>query len=197
MGSHMDFDELIDAIRELDKGDVMLRTAEQLSWTLNKPQADVKRALPFARPESTEKSKYPRPPWRLADYVRHCSRKVEEIGGGLSEHLAALAELARGMAREGYVTQVIAHPHLGDQCGVCDSASNVLPQRIAVRDRQFVMLLCDSCQRKLHTPQLKGSLVKAIRKVMREQVFEQVMLVKTGSRVRMVSGVDLDTEVLA
>lgn len=128
----------------------------------------------------------------LASYFRVDTRPVNA-----DPVIVELAILARGVAREGWLTEAMILPgERGGHCAACHSASNVLPQRVSRRERICCVLLCGKCQEMLRSHGKRPWLYRDLNKSMSEINFDEVLLFKQGQRIRMVSGEKLATEVL-
>lgn len=145
----------------------------------------------------------------LASYFRHDLPAYINARGPQDPHptVEALAELARGMAREGHVVQCVAHAGCEPRCASCHSASNVVPYRVPRGRLNYVALICDNCLRKqadirngqkgYGTRFLSDNISSNLDASHAGNILEEVLLIPAGSRIRMVTGYDLDTEVLS
>ena len=149
---------------------------------------------------------------RLASYFRHDLPTYVKQRGPEHPHptIEALAELARGTAREGHVVLCVnASPELGPEprCASCYSAFNVVPYRVPRGTTQYVALICETClakQASLRNGQkgygmryLSDRISNMLASASPDATFDEVLLIPAGSRIRMVTGRDLDTEVLS
>ena len=109
----------------------------------------------------------------------------------------ALAELARGCAREGYTTLVLMRdPQL---CICCDSNDGLCPMRVPVGDKQVVALLCLKCQKRVSDVKMLAQMIYEVRRGINEAEsgMEMGLLFQHGQRIRLVHGYRIGTEVLS
>ena len=109
----------------------------------------------------------------------------------------ALAELARGCAREGYTTLVVMRDP--QRCICCDSDDQLCPMRIPVGDKQVVSLLCIKCQKRVSDVKMMAQMIYEVRRGLKaaEPGMEMALLFQDGQRIRLVWGYRLGTEVLS
>ena len=128
----------------------------------------------------------------LKDYFRQAWANDD-----LNELNKALAELARGCAREGYSTLVLMRNP--QRCICCDSDDGLCPMRVPVGDKQVVALLCLKCQKRVSDVKMMAQMIYEVRRGLKEAEpsMEMGLLVQDGQRIRLVYGYRIGTEVLS
>jgi hypothetical protein len=108
----------------------------------------------------------------------------------------ALAELARGCAREGYVTKVVM-PRT-PMCVCCRSREQLCPLRMPQGTTLVAALFCGSCQRKMMDPRMRSQISYEVKRSLIDNTQnEQAYLFAHGERIRIVWGYKLGSEVIA
>ena len=112
--------------------------------------------------------------------------------------VVALVELARGCAREGYVTRVVLpHPQ---SCVCCGSPDGLCPMRVLVGGEQVVALMCLKCQKRVAKPGMMSRMIHEARvgAIKHPKLnSEMALLFQQGQRIRIVWGHKLGSEVLS
>jgi hypothetical protein len=129
---------------------------------------------------------------KIKNYFRQAW--TEEVPDPLYKELA---ELARGCAREGYITlMLLRRPQ---RCICCNSNDNLCPIRIPVGEKQVVSLLCLRCQKRVSDVKMLAQMIYEVRSGIRnaESHMEMALLFQSGQRIRMVTGYKLESEVLS
>ena len=109
----------------------------------------------------------------------------------------SLAELARGCAREGYVTYVLMRSP--QRCICCDSGDGLCPMRVPVGGAQVVSLLCLRCQQRISDVKMLAQMIYEVRRGIKnaEPDMQMGLLVQQGQRIRLTWGHQIGSEVLS
>ena len=121
--------------------------------------------------------------------------KLNAVGDDL---VSSLAELARGCAREGYMTRVILPSP--PSCVCCESPDGLCPIRVLVGGEQVAALMCLKCQKRMSKPGMMSQMIHEVRvgaiKYPKLNA-EMALLFQQGQRIRIVWGHKLGSEVLS
>lgn len=138
---------------------------------------------------------------RVAEYLGNGSAvtgkaRVEDK----DPRLDALAELAKGCAREGHIVHILFPNELSEDiwCTTCPSDTNLMPMRVACRNELIVTLFCERCQARVARPTMRHQMIHEVRDALSVPCrFEEAYLFNNGLRVRMVTGIGLHQEALS
>ena len=136
---------------------------------------------------------------RLRHYFKPKNAKDRDDRGRDEIH-KELAELARGCAREGFVTLVCMHtPPCYHQCICCGSSSKLCPVRIPVGGKQACVLFCGTCQKRLSDDKMLSQMIYEVRRGIKnaDPRMDMGLLLPHGTHIRIVWGHNLGSEVIS
>ena len=107
-----------------------------------------------------------------------------------------LAELARGCAREGYVT--VAVMPVWPKCLCCGSKDKLCPLRMPSGTTLVVALFCEHCQRRMMDARMHSRMTYEVKRgIIDNPSQDMAYLFAHGERIRIVWGHKLGSEVIA